>query len=694
MKKVINFRPLFLSFIFMLFGGLILPMLYFLPVYAHALILIALLTPLVVFLFVKKTLFKYFAFALVPLILVLSVGVIRADINKNLINNCSNVTIVAVCTDKYNTQKNYIEVRNLVINGKKVNRKVVVYVEGGDVANLKAGTALTFKGNFTKSKDLVSINTGTFGYASVNLENATISNAGATIFETFRSYIRSNLNKIENTEISEFCYAVLFGDRLNVAESTSSAFSASGTAHLLAISGLHVGFLLAFLMFILKLCKAGRKTKLIVPTIVFVLLMFLCTFNTSVVRASIIAIVYLVAQFLGREKDQLSTLSFAGLLILIVNPFVANTYGFLLSFASVFAIICLAGPLAKLFKKIKLGNSVSNAFATICAVNLATIPLTALMNNELNLICLISNIFLIPLFSLFYLILLTFVVLTAIMPFAAIITKAIIPFYYAFSYVQSVFTAVPVIVLNSNMWLVLTVILLIFVLGKFVMIGVKPRAYIASILAVFVAINLIVTNITYTPNKNEIYFDKYNYSIVTCADGTTIAVTDYLYEPLKLKKQVHALQIKGVSAVVYTGECDLNKIESFLTGSTLPLIMPEPTEFASGISSLYKYDNLHIVGNGISEAVLVKKVFVYGFTTKNVSSIILETGDAKLLFTEFIKSNKAVSDLSAVNADVIFASRVSGFIDEWFNSGTVVSETNFVEKFNSLVLTKDLKVSF
>ncbi len=681
MKRVLNFRPLFVAFVFMLIGGLLLPFFYFLPTYAKAIIFVVLLLTLSVFYFAKfKKYFKYVAFIIVPLVLVFCVGGIRATINDNLIGNTYNAKIEAVATDTYNTEYNSIEVRNVVINGKKVNRTITAYIENKNVSEIAPGTVFNFVGDFKKQTTFTRLNTTNFGYVSFDYEDAEISKTKMTLAETIRGYIKGNLSKIKNEEVSGLCYAVLFGNKSDLSTNMQANFTLSGTAHLLAVSGLHVGFLITVLMFILKLCKAGRKTKLIVPIVFLSIFMFLCAFSKSVVRASVIAIVYLLAEFFGKEKDQLSTLSFAGILLLAINPFNSVLYSFLLSFACVFSIICLANPLTNVFRKIKIWKPLAESLAVIICVNLATIPIVALMNQELNLMAFVSNIFLIPLFSLFYMVMFALVLLTTILPFASIILNAVFPFYFIFNIVQSLFNKVPPIIINSNVVIAILVLLLIFILSQFVFLKPKAKTMFSAFLCLLIIASFTTINVNYKVNSNKVYISESTISVLTTSEGTVVAFTDRLNlnTPKLLQRRLKTLQIAKADALVYLGEFDEINVKNFLDNSKVPLIVTE--DYNHNMANFFDYKNFEILGDNKTNGVYVNGVYVYSFVTNNVNAIIFEKDNAIIVYTSFIKSNKAVNDIDEINPNIVYAKYLSSYVSEDFNSNIQLVTQNHVSE--------------
>jgi len=108
------------------------------------------------------------------------------------------------------------------------------------------------------------------------------------------------------------------------------AFAVTGTAHILSISGLHVGMVAAFsywvMLFIFKrservlLALNAKKTAIIlaaVPTLIYALLAGL---PVATQRSVVMALAFIASFAIGRGKDHLNTLSLAGLVILAINP--------------------------------------------------------------------------------------------------------------------------------------------------------------------------------------------------------------------------------------------------------------------------------------------------------------------------------------------------------------------------------------
>ena len=141
-----------------------------------------------------------------------------------------------------------------------------------------------------------------------------------------------------------------------ISPDTRQRFVASGLAHLLAISGLHVGFVSGMAYFILSACfflvlyrvwpillESGvhRKSAALFTLIVVALYVLAAGTRISALRAGIMVSVYFISAAMGREKELLNALAISAIIVLLMNPAALFGPSFLLSYIAVTAIIFL-----------------------------------------------------------------------------------------------------------------------------------------------------------------------------------------------------------------------------------------------------------------------------------------------------------------------------------------------------------------
>ena len=144
--------------------------------------------------------------------------------------------------------------------------------------------------------------------------------------------------------------ALLLGQREGLEEDSYQDFRRTGIAHLLAVSGLHVGLLAMLLMGLAKPLRLPPLLRLILLGIFLLLYCALLDFRPSVLRASILSVLLLSGRLFRRRVDPLTSLAAAFLLILLLRPLDLMNLGFQLSFLAVLGIILLGDRLASLLE--------------------------------------------------------------------------------------------------------------------------------------------------------------------------------------------------------------------------------------------------------------------------------------------------------------------------------------------------------
>jgi competence protein ComEC len=137
----------------------------------------------------------------------------------------------------------------------------------------------------------------------------------------------------------------VLGDDRDQSPEVTDDFRASGLAHLLVVSGQNVAFVLALVAPVLG--RLGLRTRLAVGLAVLVLFGLLTRWEPSVLRAEAMAALTLLATTLGRPASSLRVLALAVTGLLLVDPLLVRSVGFLLSVGACTGIALLATPLAR-----------------------------------------------------------------------------------------------------------------------------------------------------------------------------------------------------------------------------------------------------------------------------------------------------------------------------------------------------------
>lgn len=212
--------------------------------------------------------------------------------------------------------------------------------------------------------------------------------------------------------------AILLGERSEVPEEVYADMKRTGTLHLLAVSGLHVGVLVAFVFLVLRLSRAPRWLTLPLLAVVLVFYIGLVDPRPSIIRASVMSIAVAAGFTFERKILPLNSLAVAALVVLLLKPVEILTAGFQLSFAAALGIILAAQAVREILydsvqrkkprdQKGKRGSLpkpivrwIILPLALSAAATLATMPILAAHFHEITFGPLLANLPLILLVSL------------------------------------------------------------------------------------------------------------------------------------------------------------------------------------------------------------------------------------------------------------------------------------------------------
>ena len=222
--------------------------------------------------------------------------------------------------------------------------------------------------------------------------------------DTYRVRFGEFIREKSTSPEAEILSAITIGDRGGIPSELRDRFSETGTAHLLAISGLHLGAIAVVFFFTIKwLLKRSEFLLLrftvprlaavltVIPVIVYTAI---AGFSIPVLRACIMTCVYLTSIYIGRDENKLNTLALAAFLILVCYPWSLFDLSFRLSFASVVGIL-----LMHRFYPLKFNTGTErlvSSIKTTVAASLATLPFIVNSFGILPLVSIPANLFAVP----------------------------------------------------------------------------------------------------------------------------------------------------------------------------------------------------------------------------------------------------------------------------------------------------------
>jgi competence protein ComEC len=238
-----------------------------------------------------------------------------------------------------------------------------------------------------------------------------------SVREHIGRFIDANLDYPESAEMR----ALIIGDRGGIDEALRQRFALTGMAHLLVISGLHLGIVAAAAFFVVRMAMGlfptlmarGYANKFAAAAAATAAAAYasIAGNHVSTMRALVMVLAYAFAIVIDQSRELLSSLALAALVICLAIPGSTADIGFQLSFASVIAILIgmrrfaawwriryahpLAPPVAR-SRAHRIGAAIAGYVALSFWALVGTAPLTAFHFNQFSIVGIVANAIVVP----------------------------------------------------------------------------------------------------------------------------------------------------------------------------------------------------------------------------------------------------------------------------------------------------------
>ncbi|MCL2820508.1 MAG: DNA internalization-related competence protein ComEC/Rec2 [Oscillospiraceae bacterium] len=480
------------------------------------------------------------------------------------------------------------------------------------------------------------------------------------------------VDEIFPDDISHFMQALLMGKRddLYKDKALAAAFSASGVIHIISISGMHISFLMGFLALIIKNKKLFSFYG--IPLLIF--FMAMTGFTPAVTRAGIMQVFLITAPLIRRERDSITSLAAALLVLLAFNPFACASVGLHLSFFATLGIILFTKRINSAVSDSLRGNKyfrkkvprffirfITSNLATTIGALIFTLPLTAIHFGYVSLIAPLTNLLAIGAVSLAFPLGLIAALLGLISPLLGIIAAfpvTLIARYIIF--IARLFGSIPFsVVYSSNVYIMFWLAYVYIIFTALPILKSRLRQYIypccVSLILLFCIILLsVVTPVTASGSSIAVVDTGQGLSTVITADSHTIVVDCGSSNQINAGEILHEFLLNNGSTsidlliITHFHSDHVNGIEFLLSRVSLStLIIPDPEgsflaediiELARkrGTDIIYVTETYTITFDDIS-------IFIYpplGSGDENERGLsILTTGDITALITGDMNSS-------------------------------------------------------
>ena len=196
---------------------------------------------------------------------------------------------------------------------------------------------------------------GTVKVSTIKVLDENCANKLLQISNTIFLKIKSNIQKTYSPNITGIILGVMLGNTEQIDEDIRENFSTSNISHVLAVSGMHISYIVILVTNSTKKILGKRYSK-IIASIVLGAYMFITGFSVSVVRASVMGVLSCMSFIVYRRSDTLNNIAIAALITLINNPYSITGLSFQLSYGGTLGIIYFQPIVKKMMKNMKIRN--------------------------------------------------------------------------------------------------------------------------------------------------------------------------------------------------------------------------------------------------------------------------------------------------------------------------------------------------
>ena len=211
------------------------------------------------------------------------------------------------------------------------------------------------------------------------------------------NYLRQSIRDPDNLGILQ---ALVLGYKKDLSPEIRNSWSGTGSMHVLAVSGLHVGMIYLFLNYLmapLKSFRLGRVLFVILSLILITAYAMLTGLSASVLRASLMISIVILSQNLRQQANIFNSIALSAFVLITYDPSIIFQLGFQLSYLAVLGIVVLYPFLkARLNSRYWILDKILALTSVSLAAQISTLPLLIYSFHQLPSYGLISNLLVIP----------------------------------------------------------------------------------------------------------------------------------------------------------------------------------------------------------------------------------------------------------------------------------------------------------
>lgn len=396
------------------------------------------------------------------------------------------------------------------------------------------------------------------------------------------------------------------------------------------------------------------------------------------------------------EYDILSSLSIAGIVVLLINPLNLFLISFQLSFLCVLGIIAFAPTLEKFFIRIKCPKFLAGILALSISVNIIILPVCFNSFDYVSILGVFSNIIVLPLFSMVYILLFALVVVGCIFPFVGGILRVPEVFLHLIKLFATTFANIGfgVFKVFHMGYVALFLLMIIYLIIHFLMVNKWLKFSFVGVLSLMLVIVFTANCVPIKYNNNSVLvYSQRNSNVVFYVDGDDITMIGCNIEEYYLTKQLKYFKIDNIDRII-AYDFQLNDLKSFNaiceTFNVGEIYLPDSFSYENllaKINNVKLYSDNLTIGDMLLENIVKDNIIGVKFDINGKSYLIPE------LSPTFSESNYIENNYKNVDYLIISSADVKINLEK-MNVGKIVTLNSRSVSFeNEINLKKEIAVN-
>lgn len=366
-------------------------------------------------------------------------------------------------------------------------------------------------------------------------------------------------------EKANLLLGILVGYKDEIPKKVQENFKESNISHVLAVSGLHVSYIIIAISKSLEKIQ-GKRTSKITTIFIIILYMFITNFSPSVVRAGLMGIISIAAKLTYNKNDIWTSIAISMLLILVYNPYLIISSGVLLSYGGTIGIITFQKSISLFLVKIKSKSKIykynskarqiidyiQDTLVVSFSAQILIWPIIAKMYNTMSFSFFITNFLVSPIIGPIIILGFLFIISNFLFPgfirrIIKFILENLLQFLITISNLGKYLPFNKIYIPTPEIWQIFTYYIVIYIINIIYKISVKRKAtafqkrlinwknlikhllrkHSQKVLGIILCITIIGISIKIIPNNLKIYFidvGQGDSTLVVTPQGKTILI--------------------------------------------------------------------------------------------------------------------------------------------------------------------------